>query len=164
MITDHPAVTRVTEFLKQHAHPHMPVILDDSARTASEAANSLGCDVAQIAKSIIFHNLENDSAVLVIISGDQRVAERKVADLLGISRKKLGKASADFVREKTGFVIGGVSPIAHTGECTVFLDESLRRFKSIWAAAGHPKSVFEASTEALQSFTEAPWVTVSSEA
>lgn len=159
----HPAITRVQNFLQEKAHPHLPVLLDDSARTAQEAADCLECEVSQIAKSIIFHNLMDDSAVLVIISGDKRVNEKRVAALLEISRSQLGKASADFVREKTGFAIGGVSPIAHTSSCTIFLDDSLQRFETIWAAAGHPKAVFQASPETLEIMTQATWVSVASE-
>ena len=159
----HPAITRVENFLKTQVHPHMPIMLDDSARTAQEAADCLACEISQIAKSIIFHNLVDDSAILVIISGDQRVDEKQVATLLGISRSKLGKASPDFVRDKTGFAIGGVSPIAHSSNCTIFLDNSLQRFDIIWAAAGHPKAVFQASPEALQLMTQAPWVSIASQ-
>lgn len=161
--TQHPAIARVEAFLSKKAHPHMPIMLDDSARTAQEAADCLQCEISQIAKSIIFHNLVNDDAILVIISGDKLVDEKKVTALLEISRSKLGKASADFVRDKTGFVIGGVAPIAHTSNCTIFLDDSLKRFETIWAAAGHPKSVFEASPQALEMMTEAAWVSVASE-
>lgn len=159
----HPAITRVENFLKTQVHPHMPIMLNDSARTAQEAADCLACEISQIAKSIIFHNLVDDSAILVIISGDQRVDEKQVATLLGISRSKLGKASPDFVRDKTGFAIGGVSPIAHSSHCTIFLDDSLQRFDIIWAAAGHPKAVFQSSPEALQLMTQAPWVSVASQ-
>ncbi|UNM95582.1 YbaK/EbsC family protein [Ignatzschineria rhizosphaerae] len=159
----HPAITRVAKFLAQKSHPHRPIMLDDSARTAQEAADSLQCEISQIAKSIIFHNLVNDEAILVIISGDKRVDEKKVTALLEISRSKLGKASADFVREKTGFAIGGVSPVAHTSTCKIFLDESLKRFEVIWAAAGHPKAVFQASPQALEMMVDATWVSVASE-
>lgn len=159
----HPAIARVEHFLKEQTHPHMPIMLDDSARTAQEAADCLQCEISQIAKSIIFHNLTDDSAVLVIISGDKRVDEKKVTALLEISRSKLGKASADFVREKTGFAIGGVSPIAHVSNCTILLDDSLKRFSTIWAAAGHPKAVFQASPEALEMMTQATWVSVANE-
>lgn len=159
----HPAITRVEHFLKENDHPYMPIMLDDSARTAQEAADCLSCEISQIAKSIIFHNLVDNSAILVIISGDKRVDEKKVTALLEISRSKLGKASADFVREKTGFAIGGVSPIAHINHCTIFLDESLKRFDTIWAAAGHPKAVFQASPAALATMTKATWVSVANE-
>ncbi len=159
----HPAITRVEDFLKTHQHPNMPIMLDDSARTAQEAADCLACEISQIAKSIIFHNLVDNSAILIIISGDKRVDEKKVSALLDISKSKLGKASAEFVRDKTGFTIGGVSPIAHTSHCTIFLDNSLQRFDTIWAAAGHPKAVFQASPTALKIMTQATWVSVASE-
>lgn len=160
MIKQHPAVLRVENFLKESNHPHLATILDDSAQTAQEAADQLQCEISQIAKSIVFHNLETDEAVLIIISGDQRVDEKLVAENLGISRKKLGKANADFVREKTGFVIGGVSPIGHIAKCTLMLDASLKRFETVWAAAGHPYAVFQSSPETLQDLTKANWVNV----
>lgn len=160
MIQQHPSVLRVENILKEHQHPHLATILDDSAQTAQEAADQLKCEVSQIAKSIVFHNLENDQAVLVIISGDKRVDEKRVAEELGISRKKLGKANAAFVRERTGFAIGGVSPIGHIAKCMLMLDLSLQRFETIWAAAGHPYAVFQSSPETLQNLTQAHWIDV----
>jgi prolyl-tRNA editing enzyme YbaK/EbsC (Cys-tRNA(Pro) deacylase) len=102
-------VRRVAAALRAKNHPHAPVMLDDAARTAQQAADALGIALGQIAKSIIFRRKEDDVAVLVITSGDRRVDEKKVEALVG----KLGRADADFVKAKTGFSIGGVSPLAH---------------------------------------------------
>jgi hypothetical protein len=101
-------VQRVAVALQDKGHPHGPVMLDDAARTAQQAADALGIGVGQIAKSIIFRRKSDDAAVLVITSGDRRVDEKKVDALVG----KVGRADADFVRAKTGFAIGGVSPVA----------------------------------------------------
>lgn len=129
---------RVAAVLAAAGHPHAPQLLDDAARTAQQAADALGVQVGQIAKSIIFRRLEDDTAVLVITSGDRRVDEKKVAALVG----KLGRADADFVKARTGFSIGGVAPVGHATPPVVLIDRELLRFDEIWAAAGHPHAVF----------------------
>lgn len=119
-------------------------------RTAAEAAEQIGCSVAQIAKSIIFKT-ENDEAVLVIASGINRVDEKLVENDLG---KKLLKADADFVREKTGFVIGGVPPYGHKNKIITYIDEDLNEYPEIWASAGKTNAVFKTSLEELVEKTE----------
>ncbi len=99
--------------LQASGHPHAPVMLSEAARTASQAADALGVQLGQIAKSIIFRRKPDDVAVMVIASGDRRVDEKRVQALVCSSEQKLGRADADFVKAKTGFAIGGVSPIAH---------------------------------------------------
>lgn len=113
-------------------------MLADSARTAAEAAAALGCSVAEIAKSIVFRRRSDDAAVVVITSGDNRVDAKKVAASVG----EVGKADADFVREATGYAIGGVSPVGHPDATVLLVDRDLFRFETIWAAAGHPHAVF----------------------
>lgn len=117
-----------------------------STRTAVEAAREIGCDVAQIAKSIVLRGLEDDSCILVIASGASRVDEKKVAALIG---QAVGKADAAFVRARTGFAIGGVAPVGHAGPVTVLVDESLWSLDPIWAAAGAPNAVFCLSADDL---------------
>lgn len=117
-----------------------------STRTAVEAAREIGCDVAQIAKSIVLRGLEDDSCILVIASGASRVDEKKVAALIG---QPVGKADAAFVRARTGFAIGGVAPVGHAGPVTVLVDESLWSLDPIWAAAGAPNAVFCLSADDL---------------
>jgi prolyl-tRNA editing enzyme YbaK/EbsC (Cys-tRNA(Pro) deacylase) len=112
---------------------------DAGTRTAAEAAAAIGCEVAQIAKSLIFRAEPSGRAVLVIASGAKRVDERKVGEILG---EKIVRADADFVREKTGFAIGGVPPLGHAEPLTTLIDESLSAFATIWAAAGTPNAVF----------------------
>ena len=145
-------VQRVTAVLQQAGHPHVPIMLDDAARTAQQAADALGIVVGQIAKSIIFRRKSDDAAVLVVTSGDKRVDEKKVEAQLGA----LGRADAAFVKAKTGFSIGGVPPLAHATDSVTLIDRELFRFEEIWAAAGHPHAVFRLSPADLVALTGAP--------
>ena len=145
-------VQRVAEALRTAGHPHAPVVLDDAARTAQQAADALGVTVGQIAKSIIFRRRQDDVAVLVITSGDRRVDEKKVAALVG----KIGRADAEFVKAHTGFTIGGVSPVGHATPPVTLIDRELFRFDEIWAAAGHPHGVFKLRPQDLVALTGAP--------
>ena len=145
-------VQRVAEALRTAGHPHAPVVLDDAARTAQQAADALGVTVGQIAKSIIFRRRQDDVAVLVITSGDRRVDEKKVAALVG----KIGRADAEFVKARTGFTIGGVSPVGHATPPVTLIDRELFRFDEIWAAAGHPHGVFKLCPQDLVALTGAP--------
>ena len=145
-------VQRVARALLEAGHPHAPVLLDDAARTAQQAADALGIEVGQIAKSIIFRRKSDDAAVLVITSGDRRVDEKKVDAIVG----KTGRADAEFVKGKTGFSIGGVSPIAHAEKPVTLIDRELFRFDEIWAAAGHPHGVFRLRPQDLEKLTGAP--------
>ena len=124
--------------------------LNQSTRTAAEAAAAIGCDVAQIAKSILFRGESSGRAVLVIASGTNRVDEKAVAELLG---EKPGKADANFVRQQTGFVIGGVPPVGHDNPITTFIDEDILAFDTIWAAAGTPFAVFRLDPKSLATLT-----------
>jgi prolyl-tRNA editing enzyme YbaK/EbsC (Cys-tRNA(Pro) deacylase) len=145
-------VQRVARALQDAQHPHAPVMLDGAARTAQEAADGLGVQLGQIAKSVIFKRKEDGAAVLVVTSGDRRVDEKKVSALVG----KVGRADADFVKAQTGFSIGGVSPVAHLNPPVTLLDQDLWRFDVIWAAAGHPHGVFQLQPEDLKRLTGAP--------
>ena len=150
-------VRRVAEELQAKGHAHAPVMLDNSARTAQEAADALGITVGQIAKSIIFRRKSDDVAVLVITSGDRRVDEKKVEALVCADcGGKLGRADAEFVKAKTGFSIGGVSPVAHADLPVTLIDRELFRFSEIWAAAGHPHGVFKLTPADLERLTGAP--------
>ncbi|MEQ8651379.1 MAG: YbaK/EbsC family protein [Kiloniellales bacterium] len=121
-----------------------------STRTAQDAADAIGCPVAAIAKSLIFRAKQSDRPVLIVASGANRVDEKRVAQHLG---EALGRADAAFVREKTGFAIGGVPPCGHTTPPVVFLDEDLFELDEIWAAAGTPNAVFRLTAEALKALT-----------
>lgn len=152
-------VQRVAAALQAAGHEHAPVMLDDAARTAQQAADALGIAVGQIAKSIIFRRKSDDAAVLVIASGDRRVDEKKVDALVG----KTGRADAEFVKAKTGFTIGGVSPLAHAVPPVTLIDRELFRFEEIWAAAGHPHGVFKLRPQDLERLTGAPVADVAQE-
>ncbi|QBK04239.1 YbaK/EbsC family protein [Hylemonella gracilis] len=151
-------VQRVAALLQAKGHPHAPVMLDEAARTAQQAADALGVVLGQIAKSIVFRRKggaagegepAQETAVLVITSGDLRVDEQKVEALVG----KLGRADADFVKARTGFAIGGVSPIGHREPALLLIDRELFRFDDIWAAAGHPHGVFRLRPQDLPHLT-----------
>lgn len=153
-------VRKVADFLQAHDHPHMPVMLDDAARTAQQAADALGVELGQIAKSIVFRRKSDDAAVLIVTSGDQRVDERKVEALVCADGGRLGRADAEFVKARTGFSIGGVSPLAHATAVVMLIDRSLLRFEEVWAAAGHPHSVVKLQPQELELLTGAPVVDV----
>ncbi|MBC8452110.1 MAG: YbaK/EbsC family protein [Rhodospirillaceae bacterium] len=131
---------------------------DQSTRTAAEAAEAVGCEVGQIAKSLIFRAKASDRPVLVIARGDGRVNEKKISQALG---EKIGRADPEFVRERTGFAIGGVAPVGHTGEVVTFLDDTLGEFATVWAAAGAPNTVFATTLEDLVRMTAGEMIDVS---
>ena len=130
-------------------------ILSDAVRTAQLAAEALGCEVGQIANSLIFRDVDEDRAVLVMCAGDRRVDLDKVHRLSGVA---LGKADADFVRRETGFAIGGVPPVAHANPLLCLLDASLQRHQAIWSAAGTPESVFCMTPAQLRLITGGEWL------
>jgi len=147
---------RVTRWLSERGHAQAPVWLEVAARTSQEAADALGVALGQIAKSVVFRRQSDDQAVLVIASGDRRVDERKLAALAGA----VGRADASFVKARTGFAIGGVSPVALAGAPFMLIDRELQRFDRLWAAAGHPNGVFCLSPADLSALTGAPWADV----
>lgn len=149
-------VQRVAAALRAQQHPHMPRMLDGAARTAQQAADALGIALGQVAKSIVFRRRSDDAAVLVITSGDRRVDERKLESHVG----QVARADADFVKARTGYSIGGVPPLAHATAPVTLIDRELLRFTQVWAAAGHPHSVFALHPGDLQRLTGAPLVDV----
>jgi prolyl-tRNA editing enzyme YbaK/EbsC (Cys-tRNA(Pro) deacylase) len=134
-----PSVRRVQEALAASGGGHTVIALEQSARTSAEAARAVGCRVDQIAKSLVFRGAATQRAVLVIASGVNRVDEAKVAALID---EPVARADAEFVRARTGFAIGGVAPVAHAEPLTILIDEDLLKWPEIWAAAGHPNTVF----------------------
>ncbi len=135
-------------------------ILPDAVRTAKAAADALGCDVGQIANSLIFRDLDADRALLIMCAGDRRVDLARAGEATGL---RLGKADADFVRAATGFAIGGVPPVAHSTPLTTLLDRSLERYAEVWAAAGTPESVFRMTPDDLARMTGGRWVDVAAD-
>ncbi|MBI2785582.1 MAG: YbaK/EbsC family protein [Legionella longbeachae] len=125
--------------------------LSSSTRTANDAANSIGCDVAQIMKSLLFRTAKTNQPVLVLASGSNRVNEKMIEQRVG---EKIIKADANFTREITGFAIGGVPPIGHKQTIThIFIDEDLLQHNILWAAAGTPNAVFSLSSKEIETLT-----------
>jgi prolyl-tRNA editing enzyme YbaK/EbsC (Cys-tRNA(Pro) deacylase) len=141
---------KVQDALAAHGLALTVVELPQSTRTAAEAATAVGCTVGQIVKSIVFRAAQTNRPVLVITSGANRVSEKAVAALLG---EPLAKADADFVRTRTGFVIGGVPPLGHVEPPITFIDEDLLTYGEIWAAAGTPNAVFRLTPADLLALT-----------
>jgi prolyl-tRNA editing enzyme YbaK/EbsC (Cys-tRNA(Pro) deacylase) len=152
-ILDHPSVTRVRAALTAAGAGGDVVVLDEHARTAALAAAQLGVDVAQIANSLVFAvpGGGGSDAVLVMTSGAHRVDTATVAALLGVER--LERADAELVRERTGFAIGGVAPVGHTTTLTTLVDVALAEHDQVWAAAGHPRTVFPTTFDELVRIT-----------
>jgi hypothetical protein len=151
-VLEKAAVKRVAQALIDHKMSGQIKVLNDSARSAAEAASALGIEVGQIASSILF-KLPDDSPLLVITSGRHRVDTDLVASQLGVA--SLGRVDADYVKEKSGFSIGGVSPIGWLNPATIIIDEALNDYEIVWAAAGHPHSVFPTNFDELLQATSA---------
>ena len=145
------SIQRVQEALRALGLGHEVVDLGLSARTADDAARAVGCRVDQIAKSLVFRLRDSGRPLLVVTSGAHRVDEARVAALVG---EPLERAGADFVRAETGFAIGGVAPIGHARPVVTLIDEHLLRFEEIWAAAGHPNTVFRLTPGDLVTMTQ----------
>ena len=141
---------KVQEVLKVLGLELQVVELQETTRTSADAARAVGCEVGQIAKSLVFRGQRTQRPILVIASGSNRVNEKRVGELIS---EPLGKADADFVRQKTGFVIGGVPPVGHAEKLEVFIDEDLLQYGEIWAAAGTPNAVFRLTPSDLVRMT-----------
>ena len=151
-VLEKAAVKRVSAALLEHGCAGQIKVLSDSARTAAEAAAALGIEVGQIASSLIF-KLPDGSPLLVITSGRHRVDTDLVASNLGI--EKLGRVDADYVKEQSGFSIGGVAPIGWVSPATILIDQALNDYEVVWAAAGHPHAVYPTSFAELLTITSA---------
>ena len=142
-------VIRVEKLLKKFDLKQKVIILDTSARTAKEAASSLGCEVGAIVKSLLFKT--DKSFTLCLIAGDKKASLRKIKKILNIN--DVSMASADDVKTITGYSIGGVSPIGHLSNIKIMIDNSFERFNFLFAAAGHPNCVFKMNFRDLQKIT-----------
>lgn len=149
---------RVQDALDAHGIKFQVVELDASTRTAEEAAAAVGCEVGQIVKSLVFRDEESGRPVLLLVSGANRVDLNLAAWHVG---EKLVKADADFVRQHTGFAIGGVPPIGHATAIRTFVDSDLLSHSELWAAAGTPKAVFSLTPRQLLDLTRAGVISVS---
>lgn len=156
MTTEHPTITRFRDEHARRGGTGEVVILPDSVHTAALAAAALGCEVGAIANSLVFDT--GDGPVLILTSGAHRVDVDKVAATLGV--EALRRARPDFVREHTGQVIGGVSPIGHPSAVPTYLDRWLHRHDVVWAAAGHPAAVFSTTVPELLALTGATEIDV----
>jgi prolyl-tRNA editing enzyme YbaK/EbsC (Cys-tRNA(Pro) deacylase) len=145
-----PSAQKVQDALAGLGFSQQVVEHEQTTRTSAEAAAAIGCEVGQIAKSVIFKGKQSGKAILVIASGANRIDEKKLKALLG---EKVDKPDADFVRAQTGYVIGGVPPIAHAQPLDTLIDEALLTFDSIWAAAGTPNAVFPLTPAELVTMT-----------
>ena len=143
-------VLRAEKSLKQFSPDLKVIVLDQTARTAKEAANSLQCEVGAIVKSLLFK--AEDSFLICLIAGDRRCSLNKLKKIL--NKKDVSMANAEQVKSQTGFSIGGVSPVAHLEKIEILIDSSLSRYENVYAAAGHPNSIFKITYKQLIKLTE----------
>ncbi len=148
---------RVQEALIEYGLSCQVVEMPQSTRTADDAARAVGCGVGQIVKSLVFKGKETQQPVLVATSGANRVNEKKIAALVSES---ISQADPDFVREKTGFAIGGVPPVGHVQKIRIFIDKDLLQHDEIYAAAGTPRALFKLTPAELQKITNGQVVAV----
>jgi len=146
-----PSAQKVQDTLQSLGFNLQVIEFEQTTRTSVEAAQAVGCEVGQIAKSLIFKGKQSGKAILIIASGANRVDEKKIRALVG---EKVEKPDADFVREQTGFVIGGVPPVGHTQKLETLIDEDLLKFDEIWGAAGTPNAVFKLTPRDLMKMTD----------
>ena len=142
-------VKRAEKSIKEYNNEMSVIVLDSSAKTAIEAASSLGCEVGAIVKSLLFKT--ENSFTLFLVSGDKKASLNKIKKTLKI--KDASMASPDDVKNVTGYTIGGVSPVGHLNKIEIFIDHSLARFENLYAAAGHPNCVFKTNFDDLQKIT-----------
>ncbi len=145
-----PSAQRVQDALADLGFDNQVIELADSTRTSAEAANAVGCEIGQIAKSLIFQGKESGKAILIIASGADRVNVKTIKGQIG---EAIVRPEADFVRGQTGFAIGGVPPIGLAQAMTTLIDKDLLQFKEIWAAAGHPNALFQLTPDQLVGMT-----------
>ena len=149
-LLDKETIKRVQQFIFQFDPKLKVLLLDTTARTAKDAAESLGCDVGAIVKSLVFR--ADDTFLICLVSGDKRCSLNKLKKI--ISKKDVCMANADEVKSNTGFSLGGVAPIAHLKKLNILIDQSLGRFQSVFAAAGHPNSIFKIEYNQLVQMTK----------
>ena len=143
----HPSAQKVADAARALGLSVEIVEVEETTRTAQDAANTIGCQVAQIVKSLLF--IVEGQPVMALVSGVNRLDERKLAALRGVGRKQVERADADTAKAATGFSIGGVPPFGHTSWLPVYVDEDLIRFDVVWAAAGTPFAVFAITPKEL---------------
>ncbi len=145
-----PSAKKIQDLLHTLGYEYTVIEFEASTRTATEAAQRVDCEVGQIVKSLIFRTQESNRPVLILTSGANRVNEKRIAEYLG---EPILRADPDFVREVTGFAIGGVPPIGHARPMITFIDEDLLQHETLWAAAGNPRAMFQLTPTALRKMT-----------
>ncbi len=149
---------KMQRILEERGFAHCTVVeLPSSTRTAQEAAQSIGCGVEQIVKSLVFRRQDSDTPILVVASGSNRVNEQQLSALVG---EPIEKAKASYVQKRTGFAIGGVAPVGHAEPLQTFIDRDLLRYDEIWAAAGTPFAVFRLTPQDLIAMTKGELITI----
>ena len=148
-LLDKEPVKRVEKYLKDFNQSLEVIVLENSARTAQDAATALGCDVGAIVKSLLFKT--EDSFILCLVAGDKRCSLNKLKKIK--NKRDVSMASPEDVKTQTGYTIGGVSPIGHLNRVEIFIDKSLKRFDNLFAAAGHPHCVFKIDFVNIQKIT-----------
>ena len=148
-LLDKEPVKRVEKFLKGFDLSLEVIVLENSARTAKDAAIALGCDVGAIVKSLLLKT--EDSFILCLVAGDKRCYLNKLKKIKSI--KDISMASPEEVKTQTGYTIGGVSPVGHLNKLEIFIDKSLERFNELFAAAGHPNCIFKINFKNIQKIT-----------
>ena len=148
-LLDKEPVKRAEKSLKNFDQSLEVIVLDKSARTAQDAATALGCNVGAIVKSLLFKT--NDSFILCLVAGDKRASLNKIKKI--INKKDVSMANPEDVKSQTGYTIGGVSPIGHLKQIEIIIDNSLKRFNELFAAAGHPNCVFKINFTNIQKIT-----------
>ena len=143
----HPSTQKVAQAAQKLGLTIEIKEFDQTTRTAQDAADTIGCELGQIVKSLCFS--VNDAPIMALVSGENQLDERKLAALCGVGRKKVKRANADAVKAATGFSIGGVPPFGHTSPMIIYVDEELLQFETVWAAAGTPFAVFAIAPDEL---------------
>lgn len=157
MSTLSPSAQKIQDLLNSLGYSYQVIEHTESTRTAQEAADRAGCELGQIVKSLIFMGKESKKPILVLTSGANRVDEKLISEY---ANESIGRADANFVREVTGFAIGGVPPIGHINKMETYLDEDFLQYQTIWAAAGTPNAIFELKTNDLEKMTNGKVVKV----
>lgn len=153
-----PSAQKVQDTLDTLGFEHCRIVEHPATtRTSAEAAAAIGCTVAQIAKSLVFKGKNSGDPILIIASGVNRVDTKRIAELVG---EPIEKPDADYVRARTGFVIGGVAPVGHSEPVQTFIDQDLLQYTEIWAAAGNPNAVFQLTPNDLVRMTGGRVITV----
>lgn len=148
---------KIQEELNKYNLSLKVVTMQDSTRTCVEAANTIGCEVGQIVKSLVFRGKTSGTPILIVASGDNRINEKKMKEYLG---EAVTRPDANYVQETTGFAIGGIPPVGHTTKMPCFIDADLFRFKEVWAAAGTPFDVFCLTPDQLATITQGKIINV----